>query len=197
MANKKDLSNIKFGPLLVLKLSHYEKYGKYKKQKPYWIAQCDCGKEHVVDNVFLYRARKDSKNCLDTKKKSCKPIKRRLEPGVSSLNSLLRGYKFGAKSRGLAWELSIEQFKILTKGNCVYCGVEPRQSVRDKYAPEEYIYNGIDRVDNKQGYTESNSVSCCGICNTAKHALSLEQYEEWVTRLIKFREINGKKARAI
>lgn len=47
------------------------------------------------------------------------------------------------------------------------------------------VYNGIDRKNNFKGYTKSNCVTCCAICNRAKYNLSEEDYKKWITNLIK------------
>lgn len=46
-------------------------------------------------------------------------------------------------------------FKDLKSGSCYYC----KRSDKDM---------GVDRVDNNQGYTEENCVSCCAMCNRMK-----------------------------
>ena len=38
----------------------------------------------------------------------------------------------------------------------------------------QYLYNGIDRIDNKLGYIKGNMTPCCKICNHAKHDLTFE-----------------------
>lgn len=48
-------------------------------------------------------------------------------------------------------------------------------------------YNGIDRVNNNEGYTLLNSLSCCIICNRAKNSLSYGEFIEWVKCLASYR----------
>jgi hypothetical protein len=83
-------------------------------------------------------------------------------------------------------ELTDEQFDILAKGKCFYCNAPPSMSrnspcgggKRRYYG--DYIYNGIDRRNNDEGYTFSNCVSCCQKCNWAKKNYSLEEFTAWV-----------------
>ena len=71
-------------------------------------------------------------------------------------------YISGCKRRNIYWELTPEYFSKLTKQDCAYCGVPPLQKMRG------YTYNGIDRKDDDMGYTDCNTVPCCGECNFIK-----------------------------
>jgi len=55
-----------------------------------------------------------------------------------------------------------------------------------KTAVTGYLYNGVDRVDSNKDYTEDNVVSCCKICNYAKHTMGTYQFMDWIKRLIAF-----------
>ncbi len=103
----------------------------------------------------------------------------------SSFNSLFLTYKKGATKSNRTFQLTKEQFKILTSSNCHYCGIEPQQS---HYKPDfhgSYVYNGIDRIDNNIGYILSNCVTACKMCNFAKRDISKSQWDDWITRIIK------------
>lgn len=108
--------------------------------------------------------------------------------GESSFNRLVRQYKASARRRGIEFLLSQEAFRALTSANCAYCGVSPQQKIQDKTAHGFYTYNGIDRVDSKLGYVESNCVTACGVCNRAKNSMSLEEWEAWMRRLVEHRK---------
>lgn len=54
----------------------------------------------------------------------------------------------------------------------------------------DYVYNGIDRVDNTKGYTIDNVVPCCGICNMAKGKLNQQEFQNWIKRVYKYRYEN-------
>jgi hypothetical protein len=86
-----------------------------------------------------------------------------------------------AARRGYVWGLSDDDFNSLTQAACVYCGALPRsKSVIGSWADAIWTYNGIDRVDNTQGYTKENSVSCCGRCNRWKSDATLEEFKAHV-----------------
>ena len=68
-------------------------------------------------------------------------------------------YVRGAKKRGLDFALEKGKFNELITLPCFYCG---------HYVAGEI--NGVDRVNNTQGYTNENVVACCQTCNLAKKA---------------------------
>lgn len=69
----------------------------------------------------------------------------------------------GARNRNIFWELSQKQFDDIVSKKCDYCKKQPTQM----YSRKIY-YNGIDRKDNKKGYTIENCVPCCSRCNKIK-----------------------------
>ena len=83
-------------------------------------------------------------------------------------------YKHSAKKRNISFELTFEEFINLTQQNCYYCKHFPNQIVKQRGAFGEYVYNGIDRLDNTKGYTLDNCVSCCKTCNIMKLDLSFD-----------------------
>ena len=83
-------------------------------------------------------------------------------------------YKSAAKKAGRVLALPIEDFEILVKSNCHYCGAEP------------VTLNGIDRLDNKKGYFLDNCVPCCPVCNWMKSDLSLNEFSEKIICLAKW-----------
>ncbi len=90
---------------------------------------------------------------------------------LEGMYSLLKGH---AKNKGIYFSLSFEKFSQLRNMSCYYCkGVLPEAG------------GGIDRRDNSEGYTDSNSVSCCEICNKTKNKFLTEAE---MLNLIAFRE---------
>lgn len=89
----------------------------------------------------------------------------------------LYSYKREAQRRDLAWELSDDQAYALFRLDCRYCGLVASP------------LNGIDRVDNAIGYTIGNVVPCCSQCNKAKSSMGLEVWNEWLDRIVKYREL--------
>jgi hypothetical protein len=100
---------------------------------------------------------------------------------------VLRHYRQkSARDRGLAWELSGEEFDRLTAQDCAYCGCPPSTVNRTGRSSGEFVYNGLDRVDNTLGYVPGNVVACCPTCNYAKKDMPYEQFMAWIARLVMF-----------
>lgn len=90
-------------------------------------------------------------------------------------------YKGSAKKRGLAWELSNEDARVLIETACHYCG-----TLGPYYQEFGAHRGGIDRKDNAQGYVAGNVVPCCKRCNWAKGTSSYEEYKEWLNKVAEF-----------
>ena len=91
-------------------------------------------------------------------------------------------YKNRAKKRGYIFDLTEEQFFSLTQKDCYYCGAKPNNISKYLGCSGDYLYNGIDRINNNGGYTIDNVVPCCKICNMAKNNLTLQEYKDWIKR---------------
>ena len=56
------------------------------------------------------------------------------------------------------------------------CRTAPPSNIhKSAYNTGDFTYQGIDRVDNTQGYHMVNCVPCCKKCNQAKLAMSKEE----------------------
>lgn len=93
---------------------------------------------------------------------------------VSVRNNLYSHYVYGAVRRNLEFTLAREQFHVLTRQDCWYCGQKPSRIARS--GRHTVLYNGIDRVENDKGYTEVNCIPCCTECNRLKRALDGEVF---------------------
>lgn len=169
----KDISGMKFGFLSVLSIDDV-KSGK----NAYWLCRCDCGKEKIIPGIRLRSGQAKSCGCVREQKLA----ERKLPHGVASLNSIYSVYKTSAKKRNLKFEISKEEFIKLTQSECFYCGAKPSNAHGNIDNNGKYIYNGIDRVDNTDGYIHDNIVPCCKICNYAKNTMSLEEFIYWIAK---------------
>lgn len=97
--------------------------------------------------------------------------------------AVIRIYKYGAKKRGHKWNLTKKQFKEITQKDCFYCGARPNNISKNICNTGDYIYNGIDRIDNTKGYTMDNIVPCCKICNQAKSNRTLQEFKDWIEKI--------------
>lgn len=129
---------------------------------------CNSCKQNILASQF-YSLSKDSeyngrvmsrcKNCDDKAR-----ITKR-----STANGRYTEYKSGAKYRGIEWNLSFEDFSVLWKTPCSYCGSNIETC-------------GIDRIDSNLGYTKENITSSCKQCNQSKMDQSLDDFISWVKR---------------
>jgi hypothetical protein len=88
--------------------------------------------------------------------------------------------------------LSKEEFKILTKQNCYYCGVEPLQEAKPANLKNGiYLYNGIDRKDDNIGYEINNCVTSCKKCNYMKQGLTDIEFFEHIQKILESQQNKG------
>ncbi len=96
-----------------------------------------------------------------------------------NLRSLYRSYQYSAKRRKYAFALSLEQFEKITQEHCYICGRPPSAKhfhEKKPYLRFPYVYTGIDRVTNANGYLIGNVLPCCTTCNRAKGQMDLEEF---------------------
>lgn len=87
--------------------------------------------------------------------------------------------KSNAKKRNILFELTLEDYSLLIKNNCYYC---------NGYFGKVETQTGLDRIDSSKGYTLSNCVSCCTICNRTKGAhFTMEETKIAINAIINFR----------
>lgn len=172
-----DLTNKTFGHLSVLGYSYRQDFilssGRIQ-YRHYWKCVCDCGKIRVADGSRL-------RNGVITSCGHIKNSEKRLKKGEASFNRLFFNYKKVATEAKRIFDLTKEQFRDLTEQNCHYCKIEPTHYYNlGRYGA--YIGNGIDRKDNKLGYTTNNSLPCCLVCNRAKSSMSYEDFLKYIAR---------------
>lgn len=164
-----DKTGQRFGRLTVVG------YAGTRSRMSLWKCVCDCGGESFVT----------SGNWGQTKSCGClsagKGFKR--SPGESARMHILRSYKSGAKRRSLVWGLTDEDFSKLTGMDCFYCGSPPSKTMQTGKTNGEFVWNGIDRIDNGGGYVRGNVITCCWKCNRAKGQISYQEFAEWISDL--------------
>ena len=124
-----------------------------------------------------------AKKCSDSHKG--KPSGRRLPFGEASLNLLYYTYKKSAEKRGLEFDISKDEFRMITKENCFYCGVKPAQIMNGtaKKLYGDWIYNGIDRIDDEIGYVSGNILPSCKKCNYAKQGMTTSDFIDHINKI--------------
>jgi len=161
-------------------------------RRSYFKCLCICGQ--------IFEARAEAIKNGHTKSCGCRTselmsVSHTLNEDVVASNILYGRYLHTAKRKDISFLLSIDDFKSFIFNNCYYCGAPPRLAkvsgskkwnIKDKFVS----YNGIDRIDNNIGYIIDNCVTCCSFCNGAKSNYSLEDFQNWIKRLVSF--VNGK-----
>jgi hypothetical protein len=79
-------------------------------------------------------------------------------------------YKNRAKKRNFEFEITFEDFNRITSTACHYCKDSEAQI-------------GIDRKNNKKGYTLNNSLPCCWSCNKMKGSKTYEEMINFIVRI--------------
>jgi hypothetical protein len=85
-----------------------------------------------------------------------------------------------------------DTFFRLSQLPCHYCGREPFKvynvgnsqcAYNTKYQRKngDFVYNGIDRIDNTKPHYVANLVTCCWICNRAKANMTTQEFVEWIS----------------
>ena len=171
-----DLVGQRFERLVVLEIVKANKAGSH------WLCQCDCGNKKVIAARNLKQGHTKSCGCL---KRERVIATNRLKTSEAAFNGLLYEYRKNAKARGFEFLLGKDEFRTLTKQNCYYCGCPPNNIKKAQGNNGDYVYTGIDRVDNFKGYTTKNTVPCCKDCNWAKKDKSLREFKNWVKLIYK------------
>jgi len=140
-------------------------------EKGYYLCKCKCG--------ITFRTRID--NVRAGRTKTCPACSsRKLDNHQAAKNSLFRSYRKRASERNpVSFDLRMCELIEFAEKNCFYCGIKPSQTL-NKWP--DYFYNGVDRIDNAQGYYIGNCVSACKICNFSKNTNNLEEWVEWIKR---------------
>lgn len=163
----KDYTGMKKNKLTAIAFSHTT------NSLAFWFFMCDCGRKKIIRPSKVF-----SKNGTT---KSCGCLKGKYEN--NGITKIFASYKKNAKIRNLVFNLSIEDFSRITSEKCHYCNILPSRLSKSKY--NIYLYNGIDRKNNKIGYELNNCLPCCTLCNKAKRDLDYDIFIEWINRFKK------------
>lgn len=185
----------RFGMLTILRYipvdEHEKMFPQLKFHDSYFECLCECGKIVIKNRRNMKAGKTISCGCFKTEKMKAFYEKNKLSPGEAKFHSLYQDYKNGAQKRNLAFELDMDQFRTLTKGNCFYCGDPPSNAYKATHGNYNgtYIYNGVDRIDNKTGYILDNVVPCCKSCNYMKHTLGYSDFIKKINQIYEHTQV--------
>ena len=172
---RRDLVGKVFGQLTVLALESPETQNGRVYHR--WRVRCVCGCEKVVFGQHLTSNGLQSCGCLKGTP---------LGQGLAARNQTLARYQQQARQRGYAWQLSDTQAFELFQAPCHYCGRPPQGVTAGRGLRGAFTYSGIDRKDNRVGYTPGNTVSCCRECNRGKGTLGYEEFLRYLQAIRSF-----------
>ena len=85
----------------------------------------------------------------------------------------LNALKYAAERRGIEWNLTDDEAKVMLVSPCVYC----------KHLDLEVRVNGIDRLDSAKPYTIENCRPCCKNCNYMKGTYDPKTFIEFAKKI--------------
>ena len=159
-------------------------YNNAKKRKREGCYFCNPGKGQLVPRKF-------NKVLSHYKPSVLTRLERYFNATKNKIHSLNLRAEQGTGRKYKDWELTLEEFSELVTQNCKYCGAEPeyRPYYTTKSNPNEKLYaHGLDRVDSSIGYTYSNCVPCCTVCNRMKLDLSVDEFYSHIKKIISFQK---------
>lgn len=141
------------------------------------VCVCECGERRTVrvDRLSRGEITECAKCSIATAREAGRFQRKRLSDAERIARDVFGEYRGNARRKSLRFELNLDDVRRLIAASCHYCGERPAKL-------------GIDRRDNTEGYTISNSVPCCSICNYAKREMSAEEFLSWITKV--FHHVN-------
>lgn len=172
MGKKLDLQGRIFGCLTAVEAKESRK--TTSGTAIYWRCVCSCGKEG------LYRA----SALVNGHIKSCGCSRGYKDPTEGNFKGLVRSYRKRARKRGVEFSISDAHFRKLTQSCCTYCGRPPRNEYKRTKGKKPYVYNGLDRLDRRRGYSLTNVVTACDWCNFSRGKKSVGEFTYWLSQVV-------------
>jgi len=123
--------------------------------------------------------RKTRNNELRRLSRSTKEGKEKQREYKQSASGRFANIKHNSKSRKIDFQITLEEFRdLFYEKPCSYCGD---------------IARGIDRIDSSGSYVAENCTPCCGICNSMKGTLSVEEFDKKILQIFIYRDLSVKR----
>lgn len=172
-----------FGNTQIIELKIIEPTGALPDSRLRVVCKClNCGE--ITERRYDHIKRDHPLHCIKCQKETSRKAQ-----STTPFNAHYCAVRTGANQRGIEWNLSKEEFNIITKQDCFYCGQPPIQDPTHGHNGGhgqhfcEYISNSVDRVDSKGPYRVENVVPCCRVCNFMKNKFSLELFFDKVEKI--------------
>ena len=171
----------KFGKLTVINM----RSDRGNSNQIMYDCKCDCGNNNITSGESIRSGKSKSCGC-NRKNPPNKENDRIFAVWKQLYKSTIE--KRNKKRNVTITDIELNDFILLSKSNCFYCGSEPLNKAIDRHRKtnEERCtvdYNGLDRIDSNFGYFKDNVVPCCKHCNTAKNTMTKEEFLKWVKKI--------------
>lgn len=180
-----DLTGKKVGKLLVLSRSE-----KVVRGSTFWLCACDCGNFTTVRHGNLNDKKNPTKSCGCETEKNLSKIRDSVLYGEAAKLDAYNRYKCETR-RKVEFLLSFEEAVSIFEQNCFYCGTQPSNISKNRHGKGDYLYSGIDRVDNSKDYILDNCVPCCKECNFAKGKISYNEFMSMVQAIYRNKNLEN------
>lgn len=164
------------------------------KDSPVWRTDIDVEKLiylYTVENLSLHSIQKETgidRSVITRRLKASgieivkKPRCDKSKDNTPAKNKLFYKYRMQAQRRDIEFKLKYKDFLRIINEHCHYCGSEHSNREVTK-SGHVLMYNGIDRLDNEQGYVLGNVVPCCRFCNQMKSDLSYDLFANQIKKI--------------
>lgn len=189
MKRHKELPLKKYGRLTPIKFDHIG-----KRYRSYFLFRCDCGNEKILKTDPVLSGNTKSCGCLSKEVKRHSGKRRggkRLPNNAGIINHIYSVYKYNSKDKGAHFFLNREEFEIIIKQECHYCGNPAGNCKKTKNLPDGFKYNGIDRVNPRDPYIKENVVPCCWMCNKAKGITPYLDFILWARKVVSHQNLKN------
>lgn len=168
----------KYGKLTVIDEISIRKNGRTR----YYVkCLCDCGNTTTAEKAKVKNGITTSCGCVQKQMRNS--LGERFRKPNTAFNELYNAYKKSALRRNYSFELSKEEFENIATKPCIYCGDNMTHIYR-RNRLSSFRYTGVDRFDNTKGYTIENCVPCCKICNRLKSNMTIDEFEQRLTKVL-------------
>jgi len=116
---------------------------------------------------------------LNWDRKHKKQVNRNQSKCDRKISTRFTSARYEATEFNRVWFITLEEYTRLLNEGCFYCGNDLLN----------LIGVGLDRIDNKEGYTNENTLPCCGQCNKMRNnVLTVEEMQGAMLRVLEIRD---------
>lgn len=179
-AAAEDLTGRTFGLLEVLRRAETRQSSGISR----WIVRCSCHAQTVYEITRSHLLSKNPGCCACRADRAAATRLAGTNDADGAIKILRAHYRQSALKNSREFSLeSLGVFSHLVLGKCHYCNTLPQRERFRRKRRSAVPLNGIDRVDNEQGYSLKNSVPCCTVCNRAKRKMELSSFATYHQRI--------------